>query len=149
MSLTFPTDKSFQFSIVSPERNIYSGEVRMVSATSVDGELGIYPQHAPLLANLAPGVVRVITLSGDEEYIYVSGGYIEIQPAIVTILADTAVRGLEVDENEAREAKQRAEEGIRTSVLYSDRDRAYIELIKALAQLKALEQSRRHKKRGI
>ncbi len=96
-----------------------------------------------------PGEVRVTTVKGDEEYIYVSGGYIEVQPTMVTILADTAVRGLDVDETAAHEAKRRAEEAIRTSPLYSDRDQAYIELIKALAQLKALEHSRRNKKRGM
>lgn len=149
MSHTFTTDKSFSLSIVSPERSIYIGDVRMVAAMSVNGELGIYPRHAPLLASLMPGEVRLITLEGDEEFIYVSGGYIEVQPASVTILADTALRGQDIDENAAREAKRLAEENIRTSQLYSDRDQAYIELLKALAQLRALEHSRRNKKRGM
>ncbi len=136
-------------SIVSPEGSIYAGDVRMISALSVNGGLGIYPRHAPLLADLLPGEVRFITIKGDEEFIYVSGGYIEVQPTMVTILADTAVRGQDVDETAAQEAKRRAEETIRTSPLYSDRDQAYIELIKALAQLKVLEHSRHNKKRGI
>ena len=149
MVSTYATDKSFKFSIVSLERNIYSGDVRTISATSVAGELGVYPQHAPLLAKLAPGVVHIVDIDGDEDYIYVSGGYIEVQPSNVIILADTAIRGQEVDEAAAREAKRRAEEGIQTSILYSDRDRAYAEMVKALAQLKALEKSRRRKKRGM
>ena len=134
--------------IVSAEGGIYSGEVRMVVVPSVKGEIGILPRHAPLLANLLPGEVRILTPEENTEYIYVSGGYVEIQPFAVTILADTAMRGHEVDEKAALEAKKRAEETIRSARLYIDRDRAQIELLKALAQLKALEHARRDK-RGI
>jgi len=143
------TDKSFRLYIVSPERQIYAGEVRMVTAISVDGELGIMPRHSPLLADLLPGEVKVITAAGEEEYVYVSGGYIEVLPMEVTILADTALRGQEVDEAAALEAKRLAEKTINSSPLYSDRDQAQVELIKALAQLRALEHSRRRKKRGM
>lgn len=143
------SSKSFQLSIVSPERSLYAGEARMVSVVSVNGELGILPRHAPLLADLLPGEVRITTSTGEEEYIFVSGGYIEVQPEVVTILADTAIRGQEVDEAAALEAKKQAERIIRTSPLYSDRDMAQLELIKALAQLRALEHSRRSKKRGM
>ena len=136
------TDKSFHLSIVSPERQIYAGEVRMVTAVSVDGELGIMP-------DLIPGEVKIVTMAGEEEYVYVSGGYIEILPTQVTILADTALRGQDVDEAAATEAKRLAEKTISTSPLYSDRDQAQVELIKALAQLRALEHSRRRKKRGM
>ncbi len=143
------TDKSFHLSIVSPERQIYAGEVRMVTAVSVDGELGVMPRHSPLLADLIPGEVKIVTMAGEEEYVYVSGGYIEILPTQVTILADTALRGQDVDEAAAQEAKRLAEKTISSSPLYSDRDQAQVELIKALAQLRALEHSRRRKKRGM
>jgi F-type H+-transporting ATPase subunit epsilon len=133
-------------SIVSAEGRIYSGEVRMVAVPSVRGEIGVLPRHTPLLANLLPGEVRILTPDDEVEYIYVSGGYVEIQPFAVTILADTAIRGQEVDEQAALEAKRRAEETISTARLFLDRDRAHIELLKALAQLKALEHARRNKR---
>jgi len=135
--------------IVSAEGSIYSGVVKMVAVPSVQGELGILPRHSPLLADLLPGEVRLLTAADEEEFIYVSGGYVEIQPFAVTVLADTAQRGQEVDEQAAMEAKKRAEETIRTSQLYSDRDRAHVELLKAMAQLRALEHARRRKKRGM
>lgn len=143
------SDKTFRLHIVSPERQIYSGEVRMVTAMSVNGELGIMPRHSPLLADLLPGEVKLITEAGEEEYVYVSGGYIEVLPTVVTILADTAQRGQDVDEAAALAAKELAEKTIRSSPLYSDRDAAQVELIKALAQLRALEHTRRRKKRGM
>jgi F-type H+-transporting ATPase subunit epsilon len=140
------TDATIALSIVSAEGSIYSGEVRMVAVPSVKGEIGVLPRHAPLLANLLPGEVRILTPEEEVEYIYVSGGYVEIQPFAVTILADTAMRGQEVDEKAALEAKRRAEETISTARLFLDRDRAHIELLKALAQLKALEHARRNKR---
>lgn len=118
----------------------------MVAVPSVGGEIGVLPRHTPLLANLLPGEVRILTPDDEVEYIYVSGGYVEIQPFAVTILADTAIRGQEVDEQAALEAKRRAEETISTARLFLDRDMAHIELLKALAQLKALEHARRNKR---
>ncbi len=143
------SDKTFMLNIASPERSIYSGNAHMVSVLSVNGELGILPRHSPLLADLLPGEVRILTPSGEEQFVYVSGGYIEVLPHMVTILADTALRGEDVNETAALEAKKQAERTIRTSPLYTDRDQAHIELIKALAQLKALEHTRRMKKRGM
>lgn len=143
------SDKTFVLNIASPERAIYSGQAHMVSVLSVNGELGILPRHSPLLADLLPGEVRITRPDGSEEFVYVSGGYIEVLPHMVTILADTALRGEDVDEAAAMEAKKQAEKTIRTSPLYSDRDQAQLELIKALAQLKALEHTRRGKKRGM
>lgn len=143
------SDKTFVLNIASPERSIYTGEAHMVSVLSVNGELGILPRHSPLLADLLPGEVHITKADGVEEYIYISGGYIEVLPHVVTILADTALRGEDVDEAAALEAKKQAEKTIRTSPLYSDRDQAQLELIKALAQLKALEHTRRMKKRGM
>lgn len=139
---------TFELVITSAEGKIYSAPARMAIVPSAMGDIGILPRHAPLLAKLLPGEVRITTASGDEEYIYVSGGYVEVQPFGVTVLADTAARGQEVDEAAARAAKARAEETIRTARLHQDRDRAHIELLKALAQLRALEHARRNK-RGI
>ncbi len=119
----------------------------MVSVASVMGELGILPQHSPLLTLLKPGEARIQLPAGDEEYVYLSGGMMEVQPTEVTILADTALRGEQIDEAAALEAKRRAEETIRTSVLYSDRDRANAELLKALAQLKTLADERKKRRR--
>jgi len=133
---------TLRLSIVSAEGDIYSGDVRMVSVPSLQGQLGILPRHAPLLAKMKPGEVSMLSLENDTDFIYVSGGFLEIQPYHVTILADTAVRGENVDEKAALEAKARAEDVISTARLILDRDRAYIELLKALAQLKALEHSR-------
>jgi F-type H+-transporting ATPase subunit epsilon len=138
----------FELSIVSAEGAVYSGAARMVVAPSVSGGLGIMPRHAPLLATLKPGEVTIINLEGESEFLYVSGGYIEVQPHAVTILADTALRGDEVDERAALEAKKRAEDVIHTARLFMDRDRAQVELLKALAQLKVLEHTRRSK-RGL
>jgi len=143
------SDKTFTLNIASPECAIYSGQAHMVSVLSVNGELGILPRHSPLLADLLPGEVRITKPDGMVEFVYVSGGYIEVLPHMVTILADTALRGEDVNEAAAMEAKKQAEKTIRTSPLYTDRDQAQIELIKALAQLKALEHTRRMKKRGI
>ena len=143
------SDKTFTLNIASPECAIYSGQAHMVSVLSVNVELGILPRHSPLLADLLPGEVRITKPDGMVEFVYVSGGYIEVLPHMVTILADTALRGEDVNEAAAMEAKKQAEKTIRTSPLYTDRDQAQIELIKALAQLKALEHTRRMKKRGI
>lgn len=139
---------SFELAIVSAEGGVYSGVARMVMVPSATGGLGIMPRHAPLLARLKPGEVTIVSVDGESEYIYVSGGYLEVQPFTVTILADTALRGEEVDELAALEAKKRAEEVIHTARLFIDRDRAQVELLKALAQLKVLEHTRRYK-RGL
>ncbi|HIB30852.1 MAG TPA: F0F1 ATP synthase subunit epsilon, partial [Candidatus Thioglobus sp.] len=98
-----------QVDIVSATESLYSGEAKCVFAPGVSGELGIYPQHLALLSTLRPGEVRVETESGIES-IYVSGGIVEVQPSIVTIFSDTAIRANDLDESKALEAKQRAEE---------------------------------------
>lgn len=137
---------TFELAIVSAEGGMYSGDVKMVVVPASSGGMGIMPRHAPLLATLKPGEVNIITPEGESEYLYISGGYIEVQPHVVTILADTALRGEEVDEQAALEAKLRAEEIIQKARLFIDRDRAQVELLKALAQLKVLERSRRSKR---
>lgn len=145
----FITDATFALKVVSAEGQIFSSEVSMVVVPSAAGVIGIMPHHAPLLATLKPGEMRIVLKAREDEFLYVSGGYVEVQPTQVTVLADTAVRGDDVDEAAALEAKKRAEEIIRTAHLFTDRDKAQVELLKALAQLKALEHAQRRKTRGF
>ena len=127
--------------IVSAEKEIYSGTAEMVFAPLVTGEVGILPRHAPLLARMKPGEVRV--RKGEEElFFYVSGGMLEIQPHVVTVLADTAVRAKDLDEAAALKAKERAEEAMRNRQTGIDYARAQAELAEALAQLRAIQKLR-------
>ena len=114
------THGTIHVDIVSAEGEIFSGEASMVFAPAVMGDIGIAPRHAPLLTTLKPGEVRVQTPAGEEQFFYVSGGAIEIQPHLVTVLADTALRAKDLDEAAALQAKQRAEEALRNR----DGDRA-------------------------
>jgi F-type H+-transporting ATPase subunit epsilon len=98
--------------IVSAEAEIFHGQAQMVIASGEMGELGIAPRHAPLITRLKPGQVRVIAENGEEQFFYVSGGILEVQPSVVTILADTAMRAKDIDENAARQAKEEAERAI-------------------------------------
>lgn len=129
--------------IVSAEGEIFSGEASMVFAPAIMGELGIAPRHAPLLTTLRPGEVRVQTPAGEEQFFYVSGGALEIQPHLVTVLADTAVRARDLDEAAAMQAKQRAEEALRDRTDSVDVAKAQAELAAAAAQLKAIEKLRK------
>ena len=131
--------------IVSAEKSIFSGTAEMVFAPAVMGEVGILPRHAPLLTRLRPGEVRVKLPGGEEEFFYVSGGILEIQPQVVTILADTAARAHDLDEAAAQEAKQRAEEALKDQKSEINYARAQSELAEAVAQLNALK---RLKKKG-
>jgi F-type H+-transporting ATPase subunit epsilon len=141
------SNATFTLHVVSAHEEIFSGTVRMVSVNTVLGEVGILPRHSPLLTLLRPGELRMQFESGEDEYIYISGGMLEVQPHLVTVLADTALRGEQIDEQAALQAKRHAEETIRTSILYSDRDEAQAELIKALAQLQTLADARKKKRR--
>jgi F-type H+-transporting ATPase subunit epsilon len=131
--------------IVSAEGEIFSGEAAMVFVPAVMGELGIAPRHAPLLTNLKPGEVRVQTPAGDEQFFYVSGGAMEVQPHLVTVLADTAIRAKDLDEAAALEAKQRAEEALRDRKDHVSVAQAQAELIRAAAQVKMIERLRKIK----
>ena len=131
--------------IVSAEGEIFSGEAAMVFAPAVMGEIGIAPRHAPLLTTLKPGEVRVQTPAGDEQFFYVSGGAIEIQPHLVTVLADTALRAKDLDEAAALQAKQRAEEALRDRGTKVEAAELQAELARAVAQLKAIEKLRKIK----
>lgn len=129
--------------VVSAEEKIYSGLVEMLIATGSEGELGIQHSHAPLLTALKPGPVRVIKQGGEEEIIYVSGGYLEVQPNVVTLLADTALRAKDVDEAAALEAQREAEKALANKTGEFEYSRAAAELAEAVAQLRTLEKLRR------
>ena len=129
--------------IVSAEGEIYSGDASMVFAPAEMGEIGVAPRHAPLLTGLKPGEVRVQTPDGEEFFFYVSGGTIEVQPHLITVLADTAVRARDLDEAAALQAKQRAEEALADRDELMDLARAQAELAEAVAQLKTIEKLRK------
>jgi len=131
--------------IVSAEGEIFSGEATMVFAPAVMGEIGIAPRHAPLLTTLKPGEVRVQTPSGDEQFFFVGGGAIEIQPHLVTVLADTALRAKDLDEVAALQAKQRAEEALKNRGDKVDVAEMQAELARSVAQLRAIEKLRKIK----
>ena len=130
--------------VVSAEQAIFSGIAEVVIVPAKMGEVGIYPQHAPMLTNIKPGSVRIkIPDQAEEEVIYVSGGMLEVQPGVVTILADTAVRGVDLDEAKATEAKQRAEEAMKDRSSAMDYARAQIELAESIAQIAAIRKLRK------
>jgi F-type H+-transporting ATPase subunit epsilon len=129
--------------IVSAEGEIFSGEATRVFAPGAMGELGIYPRHAPLLTTLTAGEVRVQTEGHEEQSFYVGGGALEIQPHLVTVLADTAARAKDLDEAAALAAKQRAEDAVRNRGDKVDIAEAQAELVRALAQLRAIERLRK------
>jgi F-type H+-transporting ATPase subunit epsilon len=131
--------------IVSAEGEIFSGEASMVFAPAVMGEIGIAPRHAPLLTNINAGEVRVQTPDGGEQHFYVSGGAMEIQPHLVTVLADTAIRAKDLDEAAALEAKQRAEEALLGAKDAVSAAQAQAELIQAAAQARLIEKLRKPK----
>jgi len=136
---------TFHVDIVSAEGEIFSGEASMLFAPAIMGELGIAPRHAPLLTTLKPGEVRVQTPAGEEQFFYVSGGALEVQPHLVTVLADTAVRARDLDEAAALQAKTRAEEALRDRGDKIDVAKAQAELAAAVAQIKAIEKLRKLK----
>jgi F-type H+-transporting ATPase subunit epsilon len=130
-----------QVDIVSAEGEIFSGKAEMLFAQAADGEVGIMPHHTQFLSQLKPGTVRVV--SGDEEdHFYISGGIIEIQPTMVTVLADSAIRAADLDEAEANAAKQRAVEAMDNAKSDTDIARAQVELAEAVAQIQAISKLR-------
>ncbi|VAW79050.1 ATP synthase epsilon chain [hydrothermal vent metagenome] len=134
--------------IVSAEEEIFSGSATMVYAPAEMGELGIAPQHTPLMTRLKAGEVRVETEgNGEIQHFYVSGGLLEIQPHVVTVLADTALRAKDIDEANAIEAKERAEKMLLDKSSEIDIAKAQAELAEAMAQLRALESLRKNLKR--
>jgi F-type H+-transporting ATPase subunit epsilon len=132
--------------IVSAEAEIFSGEATMVIATGELGELGITPRHAPLITRLKPGHVDVLQESGGRAQFYVSGGILEVQPQVVTVLADTAARAADLDEAAAQRAKKEAEDALANRTDAMEVAEAQAKLAQALAQLQALERMRRYLK---
>jgi F-type H+-transporting ATPase subunit epsilon len=128
--------------IVSAEAEIFSGTVTMVFAPAEMGEVGIAPRHAPMLTKLKPGEVRVQTQEGEEQSFFVSGGLLEVQPHVVTVLADTAIRAHDLDEAAALEAKERAEQLLSDKQADIDYARAQAELAESMAQLAAIRKLR-------
>jgi F-type H+-transporting ATPase subunit epsilon len=128
--------------IVSAEEEIFSGTANMVFAPAEMGEVGIAPRHTPLLTRLKPGEVRVQVEGHEEQFFYVSGGILEIQPHVVTVLADTALRARDLDEAAALKAKERAEKAIVDKASDFDYARAQAELAEATAQLHAIRRMR-------
>ena len=132
-----------QVDIVSAEGEIFSGPATELFAPASQGDLGIYPRHAPLLTLLKAGEVRVKTADGGEHFIFVGGGALEVQPHKVTVLADTALRAKDLDEAAALAAKQRAEEALKNKGTTMTEAEAVAELVRAIAQLKMLERLRK------
>jgi F-type H+-transporting ATPase subunit epsilon len=131
--------------IVSAEGEIFTGEAAMVFVPASLGEIGIAPRHAPLITTLKPGEVRVQLPSGDEQHVYISGGALEVQPHLVTVLADTAIRAKDLDEAAVLQAKQRAEEALANRTDKVDIAAAQTELAQIMAQFKAIERLRKIK----
>ena len=142
MSMTIHCD------IVSAEQEIFSGLVESLVATGSQGELGVNYGHAPLLTDLVPGPIRIVKQNGEEEVYYVSGGFLEVQPGVVSILADTAIRADDVDEAAAEEARQAAEKALAEQTGEFDYGRAAAQLAEAAAQLRTLQTMRNRAGRG-
>ena len=139
--------KTIHCDIVSAHEEIYSGEATMIIASGVAGELGITPRHTPLITQLKAGPVRVLQANGEESFFFVSSGILEVQPHMVTILTDTAMRGADLDEAAARAAKAEAERQLADRSAEMDIAEAQAQLMQAVAQLAALEQLRKKLKR--
>jgi len=139
MSMTMHVD------IVSAETEIYSGTVTECYAPAEMGEVGIHPRHAPLLTKLKAGEVRVVLQDGEEHSFFVNGGILEIQPHIVTVLSDTAIRAADIDEAAAQDAKVRAEAAMAAKKSDMDYARAKAELIEAVAKIETIKKLRKRK----
>ncbi|CAK0761642.1 ATP synthase F1 complex subunit epsilon [Gammaproteobacteria bacterium] len=140
MSMTIHVD------IVSAEESLHSGVASIVFAPAMMGEIGVLPRHTPFISKLIPGEVRVRSPEGEEQYYYVSGGIIEVQPHVVTVLADTALRAKDIDEAKALEAKERALQLIRDHNADIDYARVHSELLEAIAQLRTIHSLRKQLK---
>ena len=132
--------------VVSAEGGIFSGEAKFVALPGEEGELGILPRHTPLITRIKPGAVRIERAdNGEEEFVFVAGGILEVQPGTVTVLADTAIRGHDLDEAAANEARKRAEEDMRNAKNDIDLAKAQGEFAAMAAQIAALRKFRRNK----
>ncbi|MGC7405488.1 F0F1 ATP synthase subunit epsilon [Pandoraea pneumonica] len=131
--------------VVSAEEQIFSGRARFVALPGEAGELGILPGHTPLITRIKPGAVRIEDEAGNEDFVFVAGGILEVQPDTVTVLADTAIRGKDLDEAKAAEAKRRAEEALANKDSNIEYAKAQAELAEAIAQLAAISKLRKAK----
>jgi len=130
--------------VVSAESSIFSGEARFVALPGEAGELGIYPRHTPLITRIRPGSVRIELADGGEEFVFVAGGILEVQPNHVTVLSDTAIRGKDLDDEKANQARAVAEEALKNANSELDLARAQSELAVLAAQVAALRRFRKN-----
>jgi F-type H+-transporting ATPase subunit epsilon len=134
---------TIQVNVVSAEEEIFSGQAEFVALPGEAGELGIYPKHTPLITRIRPGAVRIkLADQAEDEFVFVAGGILEVQPNAVTVLADTAIRGSDLDEAKAAEAKKMAEEALNNRESNIDYAAAQAELAVAIAQLAAIQRLR-------
>lgn len=135
--------KTIHVDVVSAEEQIFSGEAEFVALPGESGELGIYPMHTPLITRIRPGSVRIKLAGSDqEELVFVAGGILEVQPDNVTVLAETAIRGRDLDEAKANEARRQAEEVLSNQTTRIDYAKAQAELVEAIAQIQAITRLR-------
>ena len=128
--------------VVSAEESIFSGEAKFVALPGESGELGIFPRHTPLITRIRPGAVRIERPDGSEEFVFVAGGVLEVQPDRVTVLSDTAIRGKDLDEAKASESRKAAEEAVKNAKSDIDLAKAQSELAVMAAQIAALRKYR-------
>lgn len=137
------TPNTIHVSVVSAEEEIFEGEAEFVALPGETGELGIYPLHTPLITRIRPGAVRIrVPGQSEEEFVFVAGGLLEVQPDEVTVLAETAIRGHDLDEAKAKEARRQAEEALSNRDAKIDHAKAQSELAAAVAQLQAISRLR-------
>ena len=129
--------------VVSAEQKLFSGRVETLQVTGSEGDLGVYPGHAPLLTAIKPGMVRVVKQHGEEEFFYVAGGILEVQPSSISVLTDVAIRAEDLDETAAKDAQRAAEEAIANPSADFEYAEAAVELAKAIAQLRVIQQIRK------
>jgi F-type H+-transporting ATPase subunit epsilon len=134
--------KTLHVDVVSAEEEIFSGEAEFVALPGESGELGIYPLHTPLITRIRPGSVRIRLPGGVEELVFVAGGILDVQPDMVTVLAETAIRGRDLDEAKANEARRQAQEALSNTTSRIDYAKAQAELAEAIAQLQAISRLR-------
>jgi len=132
--------------VVSAEKELFSGTINAVFAPAQMGDVGIYPRHTPLVTGLRPGELKIEIEGQEDQYLYVSGGILEVQPHVVTVLSDTAIRAEDLDEAKALEAKQRAEDALKDQQGDFDAAKAQAELVRAAEQLRMIERMRKMRK---
>lgn len=134
---------TIKIEVVSAEESIFSGNAEFIVAPALMGEVGIYPRHTPMLTTIKPGALRIQVAGEEEQLIFVSGGILEVQPGMVTVLADTAIRGHDLDEAKALETKRLAEETLKSNASEVNYALAQAELAESIAQLQAISKLRK------